>query len=261
LKTKVEGILLNKIIFKERDVIGNVLLRNGKKVAVRFYGGKGGGHKKKSSILEFGHLLSLELVRSHRIDPDLYSSRDWKLQWYHQGIRKNFKSFYLMCFFLELIDKLAVTQNLKSTFQEDEEQKGIFGVLSNALYYLDHSSICENFQAGAHSFIFLSKLIFELGVSPNLERSTLSDIPLNEISSMQLLNDQGGFGELDKPASNSENVRGLWQKLSNMWQFRYENYAQFSQEGHDNSKQLFHYLCYQMQIDVHKVKSSRMVFV
>ena len=48
MQSKIEGIVTSKIPYDERHIIANVILRNGKKVSVVFYGGRGGGPKQKS---------------------------------------------------------------------------------------------------------------------------------------------------------------------------------------------------------------------
>ena len=52
MQTKIEGLILSKVPYDERHVIANLLLRSGRKVSVVFYGGRGGGKKQKSSILD-----------------------------------------------------------------------------------------------------------------------------------------------------------------------------------------------------------------
>ncbi len=47
MQKKIEGILIKKIPYKERDIIGTLLLRSGMQVSAIFYGGAGGGKNKK----------------------------------------------------------------------------------------------------------------------------------------------------------------------------------------------------------------------
>lgn len=72
LETKIEGILLSKLPYKDRHLICHMLLRSGKKVGVIFYGGAGGGKKMKSTNLELGHMIKVELKHSNK-NKELYS--------------------------------------------------------------------------------------------------------------------------------------------------------------------------------------------
>ena len=88
MRVKIEGIILAKNLFKERDLICRLLLRNGKQVSVLCYGGQGGGRRMKSSLIELGHLLSLEISRFRRNHQGMYSSREYSLVWHHRYLRK-----------------------------------------------------------------------------------------------------------------------------------------------------------------------------
>ncbi len=76
MNTKIEGILLSKLAHGERNLLVKLLLRSGKIISVMFYGGRGGGEKKKSSVLEIGTMLKVELARS-KSNSELYSAKEW----------------------------------------------------------------------------------------------------------------------------------------------------------------------------------------
>jgi hypothetical protein len=38
MSTSLQGILLSKVLFKERDILATFLLKNGQKIKVVFYG-------------------------------------------------------------------------------------------------------------------------------------------------------------------------------------------------------------------------------
>ena len=79
---KVEGIVIQKTPFKERDIICHLLLRTGKTLAVYFYGGRGGGKKAKGSIIETGFMLSVELQRQRKtLDSPMHIAKEYSLIW------------------------------------------------------------------------------------------------------------------------------------------------------------------------------------
>ena len=98
MQNKIEGLVLSKVPYDERHIIANLLLRSGRKVAVVFYGGRGGGKKQKSSIIELGFMLSVELAHA-KTNSDIYHAKEWNLVWNHDLIRLDHTAFYLMCFF------------------------------------------------------------------------------------------------------------------------------------------------------------------
>ena len=102
MQTKVEGLVLSKIPYDERHLIVNLLLRTGRKISVVFYGGRGGGKKQKSSIIELGFMLSVELSQA-KTNTEVYHAKEWNMIWHHDLIRNNHNAFYLMCFFLFFI--------------------------------------------------------------------------------------------------------------------------------------------------------------
>ena len=66
METKLLGLLISKHSFSGRNFIGKVLLKEGQIITVSFYGGAAGGSKKKSSILEVGFVLAIELQKNKR---------------------------------------------------------------------------------------------------------------------------------------------------------------------------------------------------
>lgn len=165
---KVEGIIIQKTPYKERDLICNILLRSGKTISVYFYGGRGGGKQSKGSIVELGHMLALELnLRKKSNDSQLYTVKEYKLLWSGQFIRDHFEAFYLYSFYIEFLGKIAVEDDLDGF--EDDHHHGLFNVLSNGLFYLDESIRKKNFILQNHLFIFLARLSVQLGITVDVE--------------------------------------------------------------------------------------------
>ena len=111
MQTKIEGIVLSKIPYDERHIIAHLLLRSGRKVSVVFYGGRGGGKKQKSSIIELGFMLSVEL-NTNRTHSEIYHAKEWSLVWHHDLIRLDHTAFFMFCFYLAVINKISLNENL-----------------------------------------------------------------------------------------------------------------------------------------------------
>ena len=145
----LEGIIIHKTPFKERDLICNVLLRSGKKVAIYFYGGRGGGKKTKGSILEVGFMMKITSApRRKVVDTNIIIAKEYKHIWNSEYIRDNYKAFYLSSFFMEYIGKIALESNHDEISKDDDS--GLFRVLSNSLYFLDDSIKNKNFDLYTH---------------------------------------------------------------------------------------------------------------
>ncbi|MCB9092603.1 MAG: DNA repair protein RecO [Halobacteriovoraceae bacterium] len=160
---QLQGILLNKKKFQERNLIADIILRNGHRTSAIFYGGQGGGKKHKPSQLEVGNLVSFPLLRKPK-EGQMQAIREWKLDWEHIEIRKNYKAFYLLHFYSELIRKVIPDEQ-----RFDQNQDGeFFNLLSNAIFYLENSLVQNNFLKSNHLSLFLVKLLYYLGVYPAL---------------------------------------------------------------------------------------------
>lgn len=173
---KINGLLISKMKYRERDILGRVLLRNGKKVSVIFYGGAGGGTKKRSTSLEIGFLLDIELqhMREQK-EANIYKTREWSLAWEHNSVRIDYKKFYLLCFFVELINIVAPEENLFDQISvEENSHESIFRLFSSAIFNLEKINLKENDSDNKLSLLlllFIIKFVYELGIFPDLDES------------------------------------------------------------------------------------------
>lgn len=188
---QVEGIVIHKTPYKERDLICNLLLRSGKIVSVYFYGGRGGGKSNKGSILELGYMVQVELnPKRKKLETDLLMAKEYKLLWSGQSIREDYQGFYLCTFFLEFMSKIAVDDELDGF--EDQEHQGLFNVLSNSLFFLNKAIEEKRFHLQTQLFIFLAKLSIQLGITLDVENCLFCGEDLK--ASMVLFDPQnGGF--------------------------------------------------------------------
>ncbi len=260
---KIEGIVLHKTVFKERDLILNLLLRNGRRVSALFYGGRGGGSKKKSSILDLGHCLEITLTRIKNSDQTLFKASEWKLLWGHQRIRYRHQCFYLMTLFLEIIKKLSTEDgNLKEEYRSDTDV-GLFKVLSNALFYLDQEENMAASFLSKHLSFFLSKLIFELGIAPDLKSCLSCNELFNGRDAVHFSLKEGGFFCFKCHFFNEGEAsdQGLLSLLRSLWQTRYLEIGNFAMSTtYDYPKDLLRFLCFQYDLREDSFKSSKMLF-
>lgn len=255
MQTKIEGLLIQKIPYRERDIIGQILMRNGRKVSVIFYGGRSGGKKYRSSVIEIGHMLSLEVRRPKILNEEsLLDAREWSLKWNHSQIRSSVKAYYLLMFYVEMIQKVAVKDDL-SLFPDSDKQKRenpdpFFRVLSNAVFYLDAALLKKCFRAETHFQLFLGKLIFELGITPVMTHcvhcgqefhfATRSFLPKKFIVSDGGFSCLACFGEGEKNGDDTS----LFKFLNVLKLTPYADVDQIDSFNHEISKTLFQHISY-----------------
>lgn len=270
MQTKVEGIVLNKTVFKERDLIVHLLQRNGKKISILFFGGRGGGAKSKPSLLELGYMLKVELKKSRMRDEGMYVAEEWSVSWQHNKVRYDFKAFSILAFYLELINKVALNDNLHEDEGIAEEQLGLFRVLSNALFYLEKSLEENAFIPMTHLSLFLCKLTFDLGIAPSLEECTFCGAELNPKNILAFESQHGGFactscnqqeqnfssnlGQLDQMKATE-----FWLSLLKVWNLKYQSYKDLAIHEKVIPDKLMHYLCFQFSLDPNSFKSYKMI--
>lgn len=193
MKTKVEGLILSKHVQGERNLVVKLLLRSGKIISTMFYGGRGGGEKKKASVLELGTMLKLELARS-RSSSDMYSAKEWEPMWMAKAMRENHIAFYALCFIVQVAAKVAVEENLHDDSHGfDEHSQGIFRAVSNALVHLENSVEQGQMHASGELVLYLAKMLIELGVFPELRSCMICDAELKGLRALSLSADHGGF--------------------------------------------------------------------
>jgi len=96
----IEGILVRKTPFQDRHLIGDLILRNGKKQGVLFFGGQGGGKKLKPNNLEIGKLYQVSYKSP--IKGELVQTKEWKVKWSHEKIRYDYWRFVLLSLICEI---------------------------------------------------------------------------------------------------------------------------------------------------------------
>ncbi len=258
MNNNIEGIILNKIDYKDRHYICHVLMRNGHKTSLLFYGAKGNGNRKKTSQLELGYMIKTKIVRN-KITSQLYQTNEWSVVWSHKFISKNYKIFSLMCLYLEILNKVTFSSDDILESNSISDDKKIFIVLSNALYYLD-KAIAEGKEVDNlyELSIFLGKLCIVHGICPIFNNCIYCGKNFGKVK-VYLVNQQGGFscedcvfdGKVSHPANS---LIKLLEDVSNKKYANLSARVPIYNSGH-NAKVLFDYLCHQFNINENSFKS------
>lgn len=264
----LEGILIHKTPFKERDIIGKLLLRSGKVVDVYFYGGRGGGKFSKGSILEVGYMLKLTLApQRKKLETNIHVVKEYSLMWEAAHIRSNYQAFYLLSLYAEIVQKIAVEEDLEhqDAFAEHE---GIFKVLSNAIFCLDKSVSVSDYQLYQQLFLFLAKLNVELGILPDYDQCLHCQIDLGKVELARFEPQNGGFTCHDCLLSADQFVSqdkalfeelkssmGLRVNLMSALKHKYTDYKKVVGITRGQCNSLFNYFCYQFELQPSNFKT------
>lgn len=263
MQQKIEGLILKKSNYGERHIISDLLLRSGKKVTVTFYGGRGGGKKNKPSTLDLGNLVAVELTQKNRTG-DVYAAKEWLPKWRYEKIRANYKAFYLACTFLEIISKVSDFIDLKEKVQvEDNTDEGFFRILGNGIYFIekDLEQNPDSFNFRTHFFVFIAKMLFEMGIYPMREECILTGEKILENQPVGLLPDQGGFARLDLVGQevSPKSAAMIWKLLGVAWDTPYKNLNFNFEVSEDNALTIFEYFCYQLSLKKSDFRSLRLL--
>lgn len=266
MQIKIEGIVLSKLLYRDRDMICHLLLRNGKEVSILFYGGKGGGKHMKPSLLELGYMLQVEL-KNTKPHLGMYVANEWNILWQYRTIRNDYRAFYLLCFYLELLGKISVSDNLHDEHRDyDKNSEGIFRSASNALFYLEEAISKQELLYQGQLFLFLSRLIFEMGVLPLNTTCLFCGRSLVDFNVLDFVFDQGGFsclecvGEIEDLCGHENTAKMTWRLLMESSRVSYRDYAKINVADKSVNILLFDYLCYQFNLKRTDFKTHQFVF-
>ena len=193
-----EGLILDKVPFQDRHLICRLLVRSGEKISVMFYGGRGGGKKKGPCVLDLGTMVRVYPVVG-RATGGLYKSRQWSVLWRHEGIRDCYRSFGLLCFYLEVAAKMALEGEGSGGGGSGSYGRRLFLATGNALRLLEENSRRRDRRPYFESSLFLAKVLIAEGVFPEVFRcvATGDELPLD--GAARLVNGLGGFVGADRP--------------------------------------------------------------
>lgn len=261
---RLEGIIVHKTVYKERDLICKLLLRDGSMASLYFYGGKGGGKKNKGTILELGFMVKVMLApRRKKLDRDIQIAQEWDLLWESKQIRQNYKAFYLMSFYSEFLQKIAPQKDF--SFEGDtSENDGIFKVASNALFFLEQSLEKGDFRPAGHLLMFLTKMTYHLGVAPDLSRCVHCFCQIQDHPLILFSPSNGGFscGECSSSVGKfeSDSAKELRDLTLRILETSYKDWKEINSTERGPCEAIFHFLCHQFQWQPSHFVSYQMVF-
>jgi hypothetical protein len=235
----LEGIIIQKTPYKDRDIIAKFLLRSGKVVNLYFYGGRGGGKHNKGSILELGYMLKVTLApRRKAIEQDIKIAKEWKLIWEAGSLRTNFHGFYYLSFLFEIAQKISL--DFDSSDPDNNEHAGIFNIISNSIFYLDKSIKDENFDLFSQAFLMLGKLNFQNGGFTCRECLLREDQSISDSRSL--------FNELKSSTQ-------LREAMKFVMHLKFSEYYKLNSITRGQTQAVFNYFCYQFNFQPSNFKT------
>lgn len=254
-----EGLLINKTAYKERDLIVKLLLRSGNIGSFYVYGGQGGGKKQKPTLFELGAMLKVDIKerKSSKIDgSDLMVVSESARLWAPQNVRYNIQAFYLTCLYFEIFQKFVMPSGPHDL--ENNDNKGLFSVLSNAIFYLEDSLNKKNFLPEEHLMLFLVKLLFHLGIMPQTDTCSYCQTDLMEAPSVCFIFEAGHFSCAS--CMSGENEKGLLLRIKKSYQTRYHDYKEISGANFGECDKLIQFFCQNFNLKPIELKAYSLLF-
>lgn len=255
-----EGIVIGKTPYKERDLIVKVLLRSGFMASFYVYGGQGGGKHHKPSLFEFGSMMRIHIKDqgSRGVEvKELMTVSEYERIWEPTAIRHDIKAFYLSCLYYEIILKFVVSYHPEHG-ELDQEHEGIFVVLSNALFYLEKSLNAKTFEPTQHLHLFLVKLLYHLGIMPDLDYCVYCGEDLLETTGVHFLVSEGQFSCLNCVSENND--IGFFLRIKKAYQTKYQNMHEVHGTNAQETEKLLNYFCHHFHVKMVDLKSYKLIF-
>lgn len=255
---EIEGIILQVVPFKERDLIFKLLTRNGEVASLFNYGGQGGGKSFRPRLIQQGFLIkSLHQVKKKGLEEsNLMIVSDIQVKWEPLHIRHNVEAYYLQSYFLEVILKIAPSFHPDHSFVNENES--LFNVLSNALFYSDQSLKNNDFKKMGHLFLFTVKTLFHSGLAPDGDYCVVcSDVLLDE---SYLHIKEGGFccpKCMNTDVQTSPRTR-FW--LREALTTKYQDYQKLNNVHVEVLTEILQFFFYHNQMNPLDIKSKSLVF-
>ena len=257
----IEGILVRKTPFQDRHLIGDLILRNGKKQGVLFFGGLGGGKKVKPNNLEIGKLYNVSFKTP--IKGDLIQTKEWQIKWSHEQIRYDYWKFLLLNFLCELSAQTAIPQE-DVLNDKDSQYHGLFNVLSNGIFFL------ENQKIPPHDYhfccYFIGKFMIDFGVMPQVNKCITCDLPLPKFAPSFLDIDKSGFqcsSDLCDGIKNGENQEHIRIALAQSANFNWKVFSVGMDQlkiSSNQIKMLINYLIFHLNLEQDSLKTIKSLY-
>lgn len=245
--------------YQERHLLIKVQLRNGQKMGLILYGGRGGGKNQRGSIVDLGNCLTFQ-VQTKNKQSTFFGTKEFELKWNPANIRDNYACFQLMCFFLEIMEKVSHESSLENlqddlSLSNSSGDLNNFEVLSNSLFYLDkHPSIIKQNPYTCLG-LFLDRLLKSQGVHPDLKTCSLTGNNLDPSLPLKLHYEQGAFSHFQSGADNK-----LFQFLHQCLQFKFQDFPANWESDKKDITNLWKFLCYQLQLNPLSLQTAKFYF-
>jgi DNA repair protein RecO len=256
----LEGIVIHRVPYKERDLIVKLLLRSGLVGSFYIYGGQGGGKNHKPTIFEIGSMIRIMTKEQKtRIESsELMISAEHQRLWEPQSIRHDIKAFYLVCLYLELIQKFSITYYPGQSDSENQDHAGIFAVVSNALFYIEDALVKKHFIAHQQFTLFIVKLLFHLGIMPDTDHCSYCQAELRDVEAVVFQLASGQFA--CHLCNQGDNEKGLLLRIKMGYQTKFQDYAVFEGTNFLDCDKLLQYFCHHYHLKPLELKSYSLLF-
>lgn len=251
-----EGIVVHKVPYKERDLIVKLLMRNGTMGSFYVYGGQGGGKHHKPTIFEIGSMVKIQIreKKASRIEgQELMVASESSRLWEPQLIRHNIQAYYLVCLYVEILQKFSMHFQAGESDYSSNEHEGIFSVVSNALFYLNEALERNVFLSHQHLSLFMIKLLYHLGIMPDTDRCSYCGTLLMEATGVTFLPANGHFACTQ--CVTAENEKGFLLRMKKGYQTRYQEYAELTGTNFQEADKLIHFFCHHFQLRTVELKA------
>jgi recombinational DNA repair protein (RecF pathway) len=256
----LEGVVMQVVPQKERDLIAKLLLRDGTAAGVYVYGGMGGGTQNKPRVFEPGNMMRVQIRPSRAgVGGDLAVAAENLLLWRSAQIRHDARAFALLCLYLEMSLKTAVTHHPGGNATE---HAGHFGVVSNALFHLDQALAEKSFAWSTHLTLFLTKFLHHLGILPDEASCVFCGEALGEDPSTPLVADQGGFAcaACAAAASLPASLRPVRPFLAQAVRTRFQDWRAMPEVPPEVNVQLMQFWGHHLNVRLPDLASYRLLF-
>ena len=251
-----EGVVIHKVPYKERDLIVKLIMRNGMMGSFYIYGGQGGGKHHKPTIFEIGSMVKIQIKeqRPGKIEGnELMMASESQRLWEPHLIRHNIQAIYLVCLYLEILQKFSMNFQVNSGDYENREHEGVFSVISNALFHLNDSLEKQEFIAHQHLTLFMIKLLFHLGIMPETDQCSYCATALMEAPGVTFLAANGHFACTQ--CVNAENEKGFLLRIKKGYQTKYQDYQELTGTNFQEADKLIQFFCHHFQLRPLELKS------
>ena len=169
-----------------------------------------------------------------------------------------------------MIGKITVGEDLHEA--RIDEHDGLFNVLSNAMYFLDHSLENKSFELYQQLFLFLTKLTVQLGITPDIDHCLYCQKELLNKDMCLFLSHEGGFSchecQTQKDEFLSDNrllleefqMSGIYRSMLKLgFNLAFKDYSELGKIDQNLASMSFNYINYQFEFKADQFKTWKLL--